>query len=218
MDPSEILRLVDTLHRDKDIDPEVVFEALEAAILSAARRKLGNSETVRIAIDRETGEIQAWDGDEKLHVDPSDLGKAGQVVVEAVHHLAHVLLQADRDDGLEADAEHRWIDVGVETPDDPRLHQTADSFETRRRGDLYTFRELLVGDPSILLQDREESEVDSVKFGVLSHERNYIRSLENVKNIVLCSCSGRNYNRKPCRPTTSVSGAVGRLAEPGEGP
>ena len=52
MEPSEILRLVDTLHRDKDIDPEIVFQALEASILSAAKRHFDDSDSFRITIDR----------------------------------------------------------------------------------------------------------------------------------------------------------------------
>lgn len=95
MDPSEILRLVDTLHRDKDIDPEVVFQALEAAILSAARKHFGNSDEVRITIDRETGEIQAWDGEEKLHVDPSELGRIAAQTARQV--MLQKIREAERD-------------------------------------------------------------------------------------------------------------------------
>jgi len=95
MDPSEILRLVDTLHRDKDIDPEVVFQALEAAILSAAKRRFSSSDDVRITIDRETGEIQAWDGDEKLHVDPSELGRISAQTARQV--MLQKIREAERD-------------------------------------------------------------------------------------------------------------------------
>ncbi|HID22233.1 MAG TPA: hypothetical protein EYP14_07510, partial [Planctomycetaceae bacterium] len=34
---NEILRIVDAIHRDKNIDKEIVFEGIEQAILSAAR-------------------------------------------------------------------------------------------------------------------------------------------------------------------------------------
>ena len=95
MDPSEILRLVDTLHRDKDIDPEVVFQALEAAILSAAKRRFSEGDDVRITIDRETGEIQAWDGEEKLHVDPSELGRISAQTARQV--MLQKIREAERD-------------------------------------------------------------------------------------------------------------------------
>lgn len=39
MNGSELLRVVDAIHRDKNIDKEVVPEGIEQAILSAARRR-----------------------------------------------------------------------------------------------------------------------------------------------------------------------------------
>ena len=39
MNPSEVLRIVDAIHRDKNIDPEIVFQAIEAALMSAAKPK-----------------------------------------------------------------------------------------------------------------------------------------------------------------------------------
>ncbi len=107
MDPAEILRLVDTLHRDKDIDPEVVFQALEAAILSAARRRFGESDNIRITIDRENGEIQAWDGDEKLHVDPAELGRisaqtARQVMLQKIREAERDVIYDDYETQLDA--------------------------------------------------------------------------------------------------------------------
>ena len=41
MNPNELLRIVDSLHREKNIDPEIVFQAIEAALVSAAKRQYG---------------------------------------------------------------------------------------------------------------------------------------------------------------------------------
>ena len=41
MDSNEILRIVDAIHRDKNIDKEIVFEGIEAALVSAARKHFG---------------------------------------------------------------------------------------------------------------------------------------------------------------------------------
>jgi len=57
MDPNEILRLVDTIHRDKNIDKEVVFEGIEAALVSAAKKHYGEDEEIEIEIDRQDGSI-----------------------------------------------------------------------------------------------------------------------------------------------------------------
>ena len=40
MDGAEILRIVDAIHRDKDIDKEIIFDSLEQALCSAARRQI----------------------------------------------------------------------------------------------------------------------------------------------------------------------------------
>ena len=57
MDPSELLRIVDTIHRDKNIDKEIVFEGIEAALISAAKKHYGEEEDIQIKIDRRTGAI-----------------------------------------------------------------------------------------------------------------------------------------------------------------
>jgi transcription termination/antitermination protein NusA len=57
MDPSELLRIVDTIHRDKNIDKEIVFEGIEAALISAAKKHYGEEEDIQVKIDRRTGVI-----------------------------------------------------------------------------------------------------------------------------------------------------------------
>ncbi len=142
MNPSEILRLVDTLHRDKEIDPEVVFQALEAAILSAARRRLGDSDALRITIDRETGEIQAWDGEEKLHVDPSELGRiaaqtARQVMVQKIREAERDVIFDDFESQLDTivtgtvqrfEGSSMIVDLGRTEAELPRSEQIANEY------------------------------------------------------------------------------------------
>ena len=57
MDPSELLRIVDTIHRDKNIDKEIVFEGIEAALVSAAKKHFGEDEEIVVQIDRANGVI-----------------------------------------------------------------------------------------------------------------------------------------------------------------
>src|SRR5271157_1450683 len=57
MDPSELLRIVDTIHRDKNIDKEIVFEGIEAAYISAAKKHFGEEADVQVKIDRHSGAI-----------------------------------------------------------------------------------------------------------------------------------------------------------------
>lgn len=57
MDPSEVLRIVDTIHRDKNIDKEVVFAGIEAAVISAAKKHYGEDCEVVVEINRKDGKI-----------------------------------------------------------------------------------------------------------------------------------------------------------------
>ena len=60
MDSKEILMVVDAVSNEKDVDPETIFEALEAAIATATKKKHGSDIEVRVAIDRETGEYDTF--------------------------------------------------------------------------------------------------------------------------------------------------------------
>jgi N utilization substance protein A len=55
MNGSELLRIVDAIHRDKGIDKEIVFEGITQAILSAAKKHFGEEAEIEIQIDRESG-------------------------------------------------------------------------------------------------------------------------------------------------------------------
>lgn len=55
MKPEEILRIVDAIHRDKSIDKEIVFQAIEAALVTALARQYGETAAIVITIDRQNG-------------------------------------------------------------------------------------------------------------------------------------------------------------------
>ena len=59
MDANELLRIVDAIHRDKNIDKEIVFEGIEAALVSAAKKHYGEESDVVVEIDRTSGTIRA---------------------------------------------------------------------------------------------------------------------------------------------------------------
>ncbi len=55
MNGAELLRIVDAIHRDKAIDKEIVFEGIEQAIVSAARKHYGEENEVDVHADRNNG-------------------------------------------------------------------------------------------------------------------------------------------------------------------
>ena len=59
MNATEVLRIVDAIHRDKNIEQEIVFEGIEAALVSAAKKHYGEEAEIVVQIDRKTGEISA---------------------------------------------------------------------------------------------------------------------------------------------------------------
>ena len=56
----EILLVVDAVSNEKAVEPEVIFEALEAALASATRKKNGMDIEVRVAIDRDSGDYDTF--------------------------------------------------------------------------------------------------------------------------------------------------------------
>jgi len=56
----EILLVVDAVSNEKGVSKDVIFEALEAALASAARKLSDEERGVRVAIDRETGEYETF--------------------------------------------------------------------------------------------------------------------------------------------------------------
>lgn len=53
----ELLYLADAVAHEKDIDKEVIFQALEASLVSASKKKYGQDWHIAVAIDRKTGEF-----------------------------------------------------------------------------------------------------------------------------------------------------------------
>jgi len=60
MNNKEILLVVDAVSNEKDIEPEIIFQAIEAAIATATKKKKGLDIDVRIDIERETGNYQTY--------------------------------------------------------------------------------------------------------------------------------------------------------------
>lgn len=56
----EILLVVDAVSNEKGVDEGIIFEALEAALATATRKKHGADIEVRVAIDRESGDYLTY--------------------------------------------------------------------------------------------------------------------------------------------------------------
>ncbi|MFH1495956.1 MAG: transcription termination factor NusA [Pseudomonadota bacterium] len=56
----EVLLVVDALAREKNVDKEIVFSALELALASATKKRFHDDVDVRVAIDTATGEFETF--------------------------------------------------------------------------------------------------------------------------------------------------------------
>lgn len=56
----EILLVVEAVSNEKDVPEDVIFEAIEAALASATRKKHGGDIEVRVSIDRKTGDYRSF--------------------------------------------------------------------------------------------------------------------------------------------------------------
>ncbi len=60
MNNKEILLVVDAVSNEKDIDRDIIFQAIEAAIATATKKKKGVEIEVRVDIDRSTGDYETY--------------------------------------------------------------------------------------------------------------------------------------------------------------
>src|ERR1700680_4722888 len=87
MKGSDLLRIVDQMHHEKNIPREVIFDGIEAALQMATEKHYGEDADVAVNIDRDSGEINARKGEEKI--DPTILGRiaaqsAKQVMIQKI--------------------------------------------------------------------------------------------------------------------------------------
>ena len=97
MKTSEILRIADAIHRDRNIDVEIVFEGIEQAIAQAALKVFGEDAQVDVSIDRKTGEANAVVDDKPLTAD--DIGDLlGRIAAQTAKQvMIQKIREAERD-------------------------------------------------------------------------------------------------------------------------
>lgn len=82
----EILLLVDALAREKNVDKEIVFGALELALASASKKKFSEDVEIRASVDRETGDFsffRRWEVVPNLEIEtPSRQYKLHEAIEE----------------------------------------------------------------------------------------------------------------------------------------
>jgi len=97
----ELIRIVDNIARDKNIDKESIFQDLEDAMVSAARKYFGPEEPeseIVVDIDRATGEITAYKDEVQI-----DIKRLGRIPAQTAKQVMIQKLKADERDSIFAE-------------------------------------------------------------------------------------------------------------------
>lgn len=60
MDSKEFLTALELVAKEKGIDKEIIFEAIEASLVSACKKHFGTSQNIKVDMNRETGEVKCF--------------------------------------------------------------------------------------------------------------------------------------------------------------
>ncbi len=105
----EILLVVDAVSNEKGVDEEIIFDALEAALASATRKRSGKDIEVRVQIDRESGDYETFRRWEVVEDD-----------AEQEFPLRQITLSAAKEDDPELEL-GGWVEDEIESVDFGRI-------------------------------------------------------------------------------------------------
>lgn len=95
----ELIRIVENISRDKNIDKESIFQDLEAAMVSAARKHFGAQPTsemdIVVSIDRTSGAIRAFRDEVEI-----DIRKLGRIPAQTAKQVMIQKIKADERDSI----------------------------------------------------------------------------------------------------------------------
>lgn len=95
----ELIRIVDNIAHDKNIDRESIFVDLEEAMISAARKHFGDLESnIVVHIDRTNGEITAFKDDVQI-----DIRRLGRIPAQTAKQVMIQKIRADERSSIYAE-------------------------------------------------------------------------------------------------------------------
>lgn len=89
----DLVRIVDSIHRDKNIPKEVLFEGIQSALATAARKRYPEAAEVEVHVDPESGAIEAIKDGARL--DPAEFGRIAAQA--AKQFIIQKIREAERD-------------------------------------------------------------------------------------------------------------------------
>ena len=93
MNQGEFMRLVDVAARERGLDKKIIIDHIERALIQAAQKRFDAVGEFTLTIDRETGEIRAFEDDE-----PVELERLGRIVANVAKQVfVQALKESERD-------------------------------------------------------------------------------------------------------------------------
>ena len=93
----ELLRIIEAIHLEKDIETELIFDTIENAMVAAIQKKVGEDVPIQCTIDRQTGEMAVTS---EVETGAIDLGRiaaqtAKQVIIQSLREAENRVVYAE---------------------------------------------------------------------------------------------------------------------------
>ncbi|MHC4845424.1 MAG: transcription termination factor NusA [Planctomycetota bacterium] len=97
---SELLRIIESIHLEKDIDTELIFTTIENAMVAAIQKKVGEDVPINCTLDRDTGELSVTSD---IDTGAIDLGRiaaqtAKQVIIQSLREAENAAVYGEFND------------------------------------------------------------------------------------------------------------------------
>ena len=128
MNGKEFLKALDNIVKEKNIDPDIVYDAMELALTSAYKKNFNSKTNVKVLFDRKTGEIKVYS---YLTVVPDDMMTKEEYEDYLFEHYTDEDEETE-DDGEEETEEYSYFnpDVEIKLSDAKKLDKTLEIGDT----------------------------------------------------------------------------------------
>ena len=128
MNGKEFLKALDNIVKEKNIDPDIVYDAMELALTSAYKKNFNSKTNVKVLFDRKTGEIKVYS---YLTVVPDDKMTKEEYEDYLFEHYTDEDDETE-DEGEEETEEYSYFnpDVEIKLSDAKKLDKTLEIGDT----------------------------------------------------------------------------------------
>ena len=128
MNGKEFLKALDNIVKEKNIDPDIVYDAIELALTSAYKKNFNSKTNVKVLFDRKTGEIKVYS---YLTVVPDDKMTKEEYEDYLFEHYTDEDEETE-DEGEEETGEYSYFnpDVEIKLSDAKKLDKTLEIGDT----------------------------------------------------------------------------------------